>query len=402
MKTSIETNKNHPVAPIEPLQGEIIIQSEPVSPKELSDGEIERLKTQARNLVSELETASSSREMVIIDDLTSMGVQAQQAAVGELDLLRTRMSELLVRKDFSAEISRDLVGLRLALSEINPHELSKPDVIRRLLGGLPFLNRVLSPARLLEMIAVRYETVNRQVQVIETRLADGRRLLARDNIELRKIYEQVEAQMLPVQKNAYLGEIVIHELDLVLADSTDPLKRERLRSLLHDVATRVQDLRTMEQVFIQFFVSIVLTRQNNTRLAQSIDRTLSLATNVVTVGLAIQTAMARQKRILEATQKTRKFLADMIAANATAIKQQTQEIGDVYNNPAIALDKVIVAHDQLVEALNLVDQLHATGVENARQNIARLTELSADLHQRAMSIHGITGSSEANPLSIEV
>ena len=110
--------------------------------------------------------------------------------------------------------------------------------------------------------------------------------------------------------------------------------------------------------------------------------------------------MARQKRVLEATQKTQAFLGDMIAANAAAIRQQTQEIGDVYNNPVIALEKVTAAHDQLVEALNLVDQMQAAGIENARQNIARLAELSADLHQRALSIHGASGSLEAKPPSI--
>jgi len=141
--------------------------------------------------------------------------------------------------------------------------------------------------------------------VIEIRLGEGRRLLARDNVELRKIYEQVEAQMLPVQKHAYLGELIMQELELALAGTTDPLKRERLQSVLHDVAMRVQDLRTMEQVFLQFFVSIDLTRQNNSRLAQSVERTLSLATNVVTVGLAIQTAMARQKRCWKQRKRPR-------------------------------------------------------------------------------------------------
>jgi uncharacterized protein YaaN involved in tellurite resistance len=311
------------------------------------------------------------------------------------------MGEMLARKDAGAEISRDLIGLRLALNEINPHELSKPGVLRRIFGGLPLVDKIPSPAQILETIAVRYETVSRQVQVIVIRLGEGRRLLARDNVELRKIYEQVEAQMLPVQKHTYMGELIMQELERALADTADLLKRERLQSVLHDVAMRVQDLRTMEQVFLQFFVSIDLTRQNNSRLAQSVERTLSLATNVVTVGLAIQTAMARQKRVLEATQKTQAFLGDMIAANAAAIRQQTQEIGDVYNNPVIAIEKVTAAHDQLVEALNLVDQMQAAGVENARQNIARLAELSADLHQRASSIHRTAENPEAKPPSIE-
>ena len=65
---------------------------------------------------------------------------------------------------------------------------------------------------------------------------------------------------------------------------------------MHDVATRLQDLHTMVEVHLQYFVSIELTRQNNNRLGQAVDRTLALATNVVTVGLAIQAALVRQTR----------------------------------------------------------------------------------------------------------
>ena len=38
----------------------------------------------------------------------------------------------------------------------------------------------------------------------------------------------------------------------------------------------------MQEVHVQYFVSIELTRQNNNRLGQAVDRTLTLATNVVT------------------------------------------------------------------------------------------------------------------------
>jgi len=70
---------------------------------------------------------------------------------------------------------------------------------------------------------------------------------------------------------------------------------------MHDLSMRVQDLRTMDEVFLQFFISIDLTRQNNARLVQAVERTLTLATNLVAVGLAIQTALFRQKRVIDAT-----------------------------------------------------------------------------------------------------
>jgi uncharacterized protein YaaN involved in tellurite resistance len=311
----------------------------------------------------------------------------------ELDLLKTRMADLLTQNGSGAEISHDLVELRLVLNEINPHELGKPGLLRRLFGFLPFVGRYPSLLRILERIAIRYETVSRQVQIVETKLRVGRSMLRRDNIELRKLYEQVEDQQLPIRKSAYIGALLMEQLSHLLTNIDDPLEEERIRNALHDVSMRVQDLHTMDEVHTQFFVSIEMTRQNNNRLAQSVDRTLSLAMNMVMVGLAIQTALARQKKILEATQRTQEFLGNMIVANAQAIKRHTEEIGDVYNNPVVAVEKITQAHNDLIEAMEIADQLKQRGIEYARENIAKLNSLTADLQERS---RGLVDQGEAD------
>jgi uncharacterized protein YaaN involved in tellurite resistance len=154
----------------------------------------------------------------------------------------------------------------------------------------------------------------------------------------------------------------------------------------------------MEAVHTQFFVSIEMTRQNNNRLGQSVERTLALGSNVVMVGLAIQSALIRQKRVLEATQRTREFLGNLIVANAASIRQHTQEIGDVYNNPVIAIDKITQAHNDLMEAMDMADRLKQEGIDGARENIAKLSKLSADLQERSQ---GLRDQGGATPQSVE-
>ena len=123
---------------------------------------------------------------------------------------------------------------------------------------------------------------------------------------------------------------------------------------------------------------------------------MSLATNVVTVGLAIQAALARQKRVLEANQRTQEFLGNVLVANAAAIKRHTTDIGDVYNNPVIAMDKITQAHNDLVEAIEAADRLKQQGIETARENIAKLSELSTEMQQKASGLlDSAAGSVEA-------
>ena len=310
-------------------------------------------------------------------------MQAQRTAGGELELLRGRVGEMLSDGGPGADLSREMVDLRLALNQINPNGMSDQSFVRKLLRVIPFAEKLSPAAQVLERI---YEPVSKQVTVIESRLKDGRALLARDNVELRKLYEQVDSQQLPIQKNAYMGEVMMERLSELLDGTDDSQRAERVRNALYDVSTRVQNLRVMEAVHQQYFVSIEMTRQNNTRLGQSVDNTITLAANVVTIGLAIQVALKNQDRVRIATQRTQEFLGDLVVANAEAIKQHTDEIGDLYTNPVIAIDKIAKAHDDLMDAMDTADRLKQEGIDTARTNIAELSRLSAELQERSSGL----------------
>ena len=342
--------------------------ADPVPPTNLSDEELEKVQSQAKEMICRLEEAAGSVEMELLDSVTSVGVQAERGAAGQLGLLKTRISAYLDEGGTSEEIANGMRELRLTLDRINPQELTESGLGSRILSSLPFYGARYDPmTRALRKIALRYEPVSQQVAHIETKLRDGRALLVRDNVEMRKLYEEIESQQLPVQRNAYLGELLMQNLTELLEREEDAAKRERLQAALYDVAMRVQGLRTMEEVHVQYFVSIELSRQNNSRLGQSVEQTLSLATNVITVGLAIQSALIRQKRVAEANRRTREFLGDLVAANAGAIRRHTEEIGDLYSNPVISMEKIAQAHNDLIEALNTASRLRQEGVEAARE-----------------------------------
>jgi len=369
---------------VNPSQTAVAPIGEPVPPRGTREDEVLDLKRRAVEVVERLRDATGSKEMDIIDGITSVGVQAQRQAGADLELLRTRVGQMVMRDGPGARLSTDLVNLRMTLNQIDPNQVGRESFVRRLVQMAPFGEKHL--LRVLETVAVRYESVSRQVVLIETRLREGRTMLARDNIELRKLFEQVEAQQVPIRKTAFLGELVMHQLDQLLQETEELQKRDRIQGALFDVAIRVEDLRVMEEVHSQLFVSIEMTRQNNTRLGQAVDRTVTLATNVVTIGLAIQAALGRQAMVFEATNRTREFLGNMLVANAASIKRHTGEIGDVYKSPVIAIDKIIQAHNELLEAMDMADRLKSEGIAAARENIVKLARLANELEDRAVSL----------------
>jgi len=69
-------------------------------------------------------------------------------------------------------------------------------------------------------------------------------------------------------------------------------------------------------------------------------------------------------------------------ANAALVKQHTSEIGDVYKQPVIALEKRTQAHNDLIEAMDIADRLKTEGIEAAREDIVKLRQLTDALVQR--------------------
>ena len=104
------------------------------------------------------------------------------------------------------------------------------------------------------------------------------------------------------------------------------------------------------------------------------------------MGLAIQAALAQQKKIAKAVKGVQETTAAMLEANAAAIGRQTVEIGEMQNNPVLALESVKKAHNTLLEALDKMDEIRQLGTEKARTGIAELNRMSAVLEPKVEAL----------------
>lgn len=354
---------------------------EPQAPKKIEAAEREQIESRARDLVAQVTAAPEDRQLA--RELASLGSEAQRKASSDIDLLKTKVGSLL--KDIDgpgSKIPEGLVKLRGTMDEINPHTLmQRPQgFFSRLFRKAPVIGDALAD------IAVRYESVQTQIDAIVNGLMGGKDELLQDSVELEQLYRQVQAAEREVEKAAFMGELIWKDLEASKAGVTDAAELQRLDTIIHRVAMRVQDLRTMQQVNTQFFISIDMTIQNNDHLSDAISRTITVTRSLLTVGLAIQAALANQKKIMNAVQETQEYTSDMLAANAASIRQQTTEIGDLYKDPVLALDKVKTAYEDLVSAMEEMDQIRKTGTDSARAGIDELTQMTAKLAPQAESL----------------
>ena len=358
----------------------------PEIPPEINASEAEAMRRDAEQVVRTLTHSEGSEAIGAMDEISSLGIKEQSAAVRELDLLKTRLRAIMTDEGPGGLIARDLAELRIFLDDIKLNKTETGSAFGRVFRAIPIIGRVSSPANKIKKISMRYEPVSRQVAMVETRLREGRAALLHDNVELRKLYEGVEQQRPEIARSAFLGELIVEDLERAVEEEKDVDKARRLQAALADVAVRVQDLRTMGEVCMQYLVSIEMSRQNNVSLSHAVDRTLALGSNVVMVGLALQIALSRQSRVMEANQRTRDFLGNLVVSNAELIKRHTEEIGDVYKSPVIAIEKVTQAHASLVEAIESARRLRTESVIAAKQNIERLNDLASKANGETLAL----------------
>lgn len=348
-------------------------------PKGLDDQSGRQLAAKADELAEAVLSEPGDRKLG--RQVSAMGVREQQRASKEIGLLKTRVGTMLKQLEGEGgEIPKTLIELRHTMDEINPQVLGQPSGIAKWLGKAPGVGKVL------KRIAVKYESVQTQIDHIMNGLRHGKDKLLMDNAELEQLYDQVHLAQRGVQQSAYVGELLWEKLEDAFAEVTEPAQRQKLQAMMHKVAMRVQDLRTMEQVNLQFFASIDMTVQNNDALCDQIDRTVMVTQSLLTVGLAIQAALANQKQIASAVRQVQDSTAAMLEANAAAIGRQTAEIGEMQNNPVIALDRVKNAYSTLVGAMDEMEKIRSAGTEKARAGIAELTRMSSALEPRVEAL----------------
>ena len=131
-------------------------------------------QARALDVADRISESTGSKSLELIDGLATLGAQAQRRSGEELDLLRARIGDIFTRGGPGSEVSADLLKLRVALRQIDPNELSRAGPLRRVFGFLPAIGRSMPALRMLEKISQRHSSVTKEVEMIETRLREGK------------------------------------------------------------------------------------------------------------------------------------------------------------------------------------------------------------------------------------
>lgn len=352
-------------------------------PSGLSDEQAEELNSRADKAVEALTDAEGAEAMTVADQIANVGVQDQKTISSGTALMQEKMGNVFYseRKSEAAEsLTKNISELQGALTKINPKDIQK-EARYRVIRVIPFFGGWI--VNVLKTAANRRLTLQEFIDHLEESLQSGETILKQDNAQLKVMYSDLETKQKVINADAYYAEVLMEKLSEAMGATEDERKKGNLQKVQFRVSTRAQDLRAMENIHEQFFVSIEMTRDNNDMLIATVQRMLTMGMNVVYISFAIHAALMRQRDVIEASKGTRDFIGNMIVSNASMINNHIREIGDLYKEPIVAMDKLEKAVSELQQAIDAANRMKAESIERAKDNVVRIRELTEELKTKA-------------------
>ncbi|MFT6113167.1 MAG: hypothetical protein ACI9MS_003109 [Glaciecola sp.] len=354
------------------------------SPKWASEDNVELMQKRSQELAESTKTNGGPALNRIVGNI---GASAQKKMASANDLMKGNVNSLLKGLDGKSPAGEKLLELRSTMDQLNPHSLHNawwfswmPNTIKR---------------KAVSRFVRQYQPMQSHVDAIFNGLRNGKDDLLESNLALEQQYNEIAAAKKEIESEIYIGELFIQQVDAQDAETPaeDIQEKQKFATVKNQAMRRIRDLRTMEQASVQFFISIDQTIATNSLLDESIDSALTVGPMVMNNALRIQAALAQQETIKDAVQQFQAGLGDMMAQNAGSIEKAAQEVGDLYNNPVIALQKMEEGFDKLMNAVKIANDTMSTSTAKARETSDRLADMTAQLSPVADGMRDARSSS---------
>lgn len=296
--------------------------------------------------------------------------------------------------DATTRVGGSLVELRRTIEDLDPRDTPAKGV-RSLLSKLPGGNR------LRDHIA-RYASAQDTVNRILDALKGGQDELRRDNAALQTERARLWETMGRLQEYAVLTEALDAAVEQRLVGTTDPVQADALRAdVLFPVRQKHQDLLTQLAVCAQGYLAMDVVRRNNDELIKGVDRAATTTVTALRIAVMLASALDHQKKVVEQVKALQGTTEQLVQGNAAALAGQSGDIQRLAAEPAVGLETVRTAFQQIYSTLDAIDTYKVRATESMAQTV---DALSAELRtastyvERTQARSGGSGSGAAGIL----
>jgi uncharacterized protein YaaN involved in tellurite resistance len=335
--------------------------------------DLEKLNQDAENMVERMKPAEYDDLHAIMDQLANLGGKEQQTAGESLSNLRRPVKDMMDNSN-NTEVPDNLLKLRSHVNELNPESLQKS-------GVKGIVNRILRRNSLDKYIS-KYESVEKNIEVIVKGLLRGQDKIQEDNADLEIIKRDSQEKIYSLEKQIYFGNQLFEILENKKKDAEWAEKSLIIMEAQEKVIVRTKNMSMMVNVLHQSMASVDIIKKNNDKLKEAIRNAIDTTKNIAPVTAAIHMALGNQKTLINAINNVNEATENMLTANAKMLKENTEETSKLLENPTISIEKLQQAFNDIYSAIETQEASSRKIIENSKEYVDKMDTLNTDIKKK--------------------
>ncbi len=304
----------------------------------------------------------------------ALGSKTQQEASHRSAMLKEPIRKLAARGEDGGEVANALVNLKMQVEELDPGSYDfKPGWFSRTLGRLPGVGTPL------KRFFTRYESAQTVIDAILRSLAEGKKVLQRDNVTLAQDQKAMRQLTFRLQKAIELGMLIDNKFAYVLdreITAEDPRRRFIEDEILFPLRQRLQDLQQQLAVNQQGVLAVEIIIRNNKELVKGVDRGINVTVNALNVAVTVALALANQKIVLDKIESVNLVTNRLIAQTAQQLRTQGAAIHKQASSTQLDMDTLKKAFVDINAALDDISNFRKEALPQMASNILEMDTLT--------------------------
>lgn len=272
---------------------------------------------------------------------------------------------------------KSIQSMRGMLDELNPGKQGDLFSPQKILGIIPFGNKLQAYFR-------KFESAGSQLQSVMTQIYASRDDMQRDAAEIEQVKSKLWDAMQKLKGAIYFAE----QLDQQVAGrvdalkSTDPLRAKALeQEVLFYARQNLQDMQTQMAVNVNGYLSLDVLKKTSREMVNGCNRVATTGMSALAIAQTVARATGNQIQVMEMLTGVSNTIGDLVTETSRQLGNHVEKTGEFAANPLIGIQKIQEMFDNTFKAMDAMDNFRTKAIDTMGKNNQMLKEQIARSEQ---------------------
>jgi uncharacterized protein YaaN involved in tellurite resistance len=272
---------------------------------------------------------------------------------------------------------KSIQSMRGMLDELNPGKQGDLLSPQKILGFIPFGNKLQSYFR-------KFESAGSQIQSIMAQIYAARDDMQRDAAEIEQTKTKLWDAMQKLKGAIYFAE----QLDSQVASrvdalrDSDPMRAKALeQEVLFYARQNLQDMQTQMAVNVNGYLSLDVLKKTSREMVNGCNRVATTGMSALAIAQTVARATGNQIQVMEMLTGVSNTIGDLVTETSRQLGQHVDKTAEFASNPLIGVQKIQEMFDNTFKAMDAMDSFRTKAIDTMGKNNQMLKEQVARSEQ---------------------